>query len=82
MLRESIGCEGKDIQILYDILHHSRDTREYRSKLSSIFPLACVKTNHVKKYGLRPIFVDFIIGKKELENPDIYINNLGKVKGR
>ena len=27
--------------------------QEYRLKLSSIFLLACVKTNHVKKYGLR-----------------------------
>ena len=40
------------------------------------------KTNHVKKYGLRPILVDFIMGMKELENPGFYINNLSKVKGR
>ena len=32
--------------------------QEYRSKLSSIFLLACVKTNHVKKYGLRQILED------------------------
>ena len=56
--------------------------QEYRSKLSSIFLLACVKTNHVKKYGLRWILVDFIMGMKELENPGIYINNFSMVKGR
>ena len=56
--------------------------QEYRSKLSSIFLLACVKTNHVKKYGLRQILVDFIMGMKELKNPSIYINNFSMVKGR
>ena len=39
-------------------------------------------TNHVKKYGLRWTLVDFVIGMKELENPGIYIKNLGWVKGR
>ena len=56
--------------------------QECRSKLSSIFLLACVKTNHVKKYDLRKILEDFIMGIKELENPGIFINNLGWVKGR
>ena len=56
--------------------------QEYRSKLSSIFLLACVKTNYVKKYGLRKILEDFIMGMKELENPRIFINNLGLVRGR
>ena len=56
--------------------------QEYRLKLSSIFLLACVKTNHVKKYGLRSILVDFIMGMKELENPSIFINNFSWVKGR
>ena len=55
--------------------------QEYRSKLSSIFLLACVKTNHVKKYGLRKILEDFIKGMKELETPRISINNLGWVRG-
>ena len=74
---ESIGCEGKNIYYtIAEIL------QEYRSKLSSIFLLACVKTNHVKKYGLRPILVDFIkSGIKELKNPGIFINNFGWVKG-
>ena len=56
---------GKNIQILSDILHYSRDTARVQIKLSSIFLLACVKTKHVKKYGLRLILVDFIIGIKE-----------------
>ena len=56
--------------------------QEYRSKLSSIFLLACVKTNHVKKYGLRQILKDFIMGIKELDNPGIFINNFDRVRGR
>ena len=56
--------------------------QEYRSKLSSIFVLACVKTNHVKNYDLRQILKDFIMGMKELENPGIFINNFGWVRGR
>ena len=56
--------------------------QEFRSKLSSIFLLACVKTNHVKKYGVRQILKDFIMGMKELENPKIFIKNFGWVRGR
>ena len=56
--------------------------QEYRLKLSSIFLLACVKINHIKKCGLRWILVDFIMGMKELENPGICIDKLGWVKGR
>ena len=55
---------------------------ELRSKLSSIILLACVKTNHVKKYGLRQILKDFIMGMKQLENPGIFINNFSWVRGR
>ena len=82
MSSESIGCEGKNIQILYDILHYSRDTARVQIKIIINFSTCMCKTNPVKKYGLRLILVDFIMGMKELENPGIFINNFGWVRGK
>ena len=77
-----LGVRAKTYK--YCMIHYTiaEIPQEYRLKLSSIFLLACVKTNHVKKYGLRLIVVDFIMGMEELENPGIFINNFGWVKER
>ena len=77
-----LGVRGKTYKYCMIYYTIANILQEYRFKLSSIFLLACVKANHVKKYGLRQILEDFIMGMKELENPGIFINNFSWVRGR
>ena len=78
-LVNSLGVRAKTYKYCMIYYTMAEIPQGYRSKLLSIFLLACVKINHVKKYGLRWILVDFIMGMKQLENPGIYINNFGMV---